>query len=654
MKKKQLLIKLNLVIALLLLSNSVFSQKSKIKTANKEFERYAYIDARKIYLKVIEDGYASAEILQNLGDTYYWNSDYDNAAKWYEALINGFPSETKPEYYYRAALCLKSLKRYEDSNKFMDIYASLDENELIVKNYRDDLEYLKSIALQEKTYSLEKAEINTEEFSEFAPSFCGDKIVFTSSRPSATGSKKFKWTDQSFLDLFQSGPDASGSLSNVEVVKGDINTPYHESSTAFSKDGKTVYFTRSNYTDNKLGKDRKFSILLKLYKASLNDNGDWGNVEELPFNNNQYSVAHPALSEDEKRLFFASDMPGTFGMSDLWYVDILGDNTYGKPVNLGENINTEARESFPFISDNGTFYFSSDGHSGLGGFDIFTTTFDANGMPNKPVNLGEPANSFKDDFGFIIKEKKRIGYLASNREGSQGSSADDDIYRIKEVCKILVVGHVFDKDTLEPIIGATVQLYNENNILEKEVLSAQDGTFKFEGCGCNKQYNITAEKELYEPNEKGFKTPDTTGEIEVPIPLKLPKPCVDNDLGCRLKLQPIYFDLDKDFIRPDAAIEIAKVLATMREYPELKIHIESHTDSRQTHEYNQDLSERRAQSTLNWLISRGIDRSRLTAKGYGETRLVNDCNDDVSSKLVNRCSEEEHQLNRRSMFMIEE
>ena len=653
MKKIQISNKGILVLVMLLISSLGLSQKKKIKIANKEFDRYSYIDAREIYLKVLEDGYESAEIYQNLGDTYYWNSDYDNAAKWYEKLINTFPSETQAQYYYRAALSLKSLKRYEDSDKFMNIYASMDQDQLIVKNYINDTDYLNSIALEAKSYLLEKVEINTTQHSEFGPSFYGDKIVFTSSRSNSKDSKKFEWTNQSFLDLYVADADSLGILSNAREITGDINTRYHESSTVFLKDGKTAYFTRSNYTNKRIRTDKKNTVLLKLYKASINDKGVWGNIQELPFNSDEYSVAHPALSVDEKRLYFSSDMPGTHGMSDLWYVDILGDNTYGEPKNLGENVNTEARESFPFISDQGNLYFSSDGHTGLGGYDIFTTTLDADGMPKKPTNLGEPANSAKDDFGFIIKEKKRMGYLASNREGNQGSDSDD-IYRIKEICEILVIGNVFDEDTLDPIVGASVQLYDENNILLKEVLSDEEAAFRFEECGCDKQYNIKAEKELYEPNEKGFTTPNTTGTIEVPIPLKLIDPCPDNDLGCKLTLQPIYFDLDKDNIRPDAAIELAKVLAAMREYPELNIHIESHTDSRQTHEYNEELSDRRAKSTRNWLISKGIDKNRLTAKGYGETQLVNDCKNDVSSKLPNECSEEEHQLNRRSMFIIED
>ena len=653
MKKIKLSNKNVLVIAMLLVSCLCFSQKNKIKIANKEFDRYSYIDAREIYLKVVEDGYESAEIYQNLGDTYYWNSDYDNAAKWYEKLINSFPSQTPAEYYYRAAQSLKSIKRYKDADKLMNIYATLDKDHIIVKNYINDIDYLNSIALQAKSYLLEKVEINTNEHSEFGPAFYNDKIVFTSSRTNSKDSKKFKWTNQSFLDLYISDADSLGILSNAKAITGDINTKYHESSTVFLKDGKTLYFTRSNYIDKKLRKDKKNTVLLKLYKASKNDQGEWTNIQELPFNSDQYSVAHPAISLDEKRLYFSSDMPGTNGMSDLWYVDILEDNTYGKPTNLGTTVNTEARESFPFISDQGNLYFSSDGHAGLGGYDIFTTTLGSDGIPEKPINLGEPANSSKDDFGFIIKEKKRMGYLASNREGNQGSNSDD-IYRIKEICEILVVGTVFDEDSLEPIIGATVQLYDENNNLIKEVLSDLDAAFKFEECGCDKQYNIRAEKELYEPNEKGFKTPNKTGTIQVPIPLKLINPCPDNDLGCKLTLQPIYFDLDKHNIRPDAAIELAKVLAAMREYPELNIHIESHTDSRQTHDYNMSLSGRRAKSTRNWLISKGINKNRLTAKGYGETKLTNDCKNDVSSKLPNECSEEEHQLNRRSMFIIKD
>jgi len=622
-----------------------FSQKNQIDKANKEFDRFSYIDARNIYLKVVEDGYTSAEIFKKLGDTYYFNSDYDNAAKWYTKLVDQFPGKAEARYYYRAAQSLKSLKKYEKSDSLMQIYAKIDPGKggFIIQNFKEDPDYLKSIAFDAKGFRLEKVEINSE-LSDFGPSYYLDKLVYTTSTTNTEGAKIAQWNDQPFLDLYVADMDAQGKLSNPKALSGEINTKYHESSSTFTKDGKTVYFTRNNFIDGKKGKDENKVIRLKLYRAT-NVNGNWTNIVELPFNSDEYSTAHPSLSPDGKKLYFASDMPGTIGLSDLWYVDILQDNKYGKPVNLGSSINTEARDSFPFISDKNNLYFSSDGRSGLGGFDIFLTPLDTSGKPGRVTNLGEPANSSQDDFGFIIKEDKKIGFLSSNRDGERGS-IDDEIYRVIDICAINLTGTVFDVDTQELLPGAKVSLLDANNTLVETITVGEDATYSF-SVDCDSQFSIRGDFQSYAPNEKIVETPAKTGSITVPLPLKLVDPCPPNDLGCRLSLQPIYFDFDRFNIRPDASIELAKIFAAMREYPELIIHIESHTDSRGPDSYNEALSEKRAQSTLEWLVSKGIDRKRLSAKGYGENKLVNQCTNGVE------CTEEQHQLNRRSMFIIQ-
>ena len=336
------------------------------------------------------------------------------------------------------------------------------------------------------------------------------------------------------------------------------------------------------------------------------------------------------------------------GMSDIWYVDIAGDDLYSNPVNLGPGINTEARESFPFISDENNMYFSSDGRGGLGGFDVFTTALDQNGIPTKISNLGAPTNSGQDDFGFIINEDKRMGYLSSNRDG-QGGSVSDEIYLIREKCEAVISGVVYDKNTGEILPGATVLLLDADNNRIGATISDANGAYSFsESPSCESQYALrgTKDDDGYEPDEKIATTGDSSGTKLVDLYLTPPE-CAPNDLGCRLSLEPIYFDFDRYNIRPDAAIELAKILAAMREYPQLIIHIESHTDSRGNDSYNEALSEKRAQSTLAWLVDQGISRERLSAKGYGEYQLTNECSNGAD------CTEEEHQLNRRSMFIIQ-
>ncbi len=645
MKTKLVFKKILMSLLVILITSIAYSQKNQIEKANKDFDQYAYIDAREIYLKVVEDGYESAQVFQKLGDTYYYNSDYADAAKWYQRLIGQFPSETESIYYYRTAQCLKSLGQYEEADEMMNAYAKVGGAGIILNNYKEDPNYLKSIAFQAKGYELQKVSVNTE-YSDFGPSYYGDKIVFASAAKTSEGSKIHDWNEQPFLDLFEADRDSQGYLSNVTALDGDINTPYHESSATFTKDGNTVYFTRNNFVDGKKGRDKEKTIRLKIYKAIKSGENFWTNVEELPFNGDNFSTAHPALSKDEKKLYFASDREGTFGMSDIWYVDINEDGTYGVPINLGPNINTEAREGFPFVSEMNNLYFSSDGHSGLGGLDVWVAPLKEDGKAGKVTNLGEPANSNKDDFGFIIEESKRIGYVSSNREGDQGSISDD-IYRVQEKCEITITGIVTNAATGEILPGATVLLLDENNNEVASVIADEEGRYNFEAiAACESQYIIRGKSEGCEYNEKLVETPNKTGTITVPMPLEC-DPCPPNDLGCRLSLQPIYFDFDRWNIRPDAEIELAKILAAMQQYPELVIHIESHTDSRGNDAYNEALSEKRAQSTLNWLVKKGVDPSRLTAKGYGEYQLQNRCSNGVE------CTEEEHQLNRRSMFIIQ-
>ena len=624
-----------------------FSQTNKLLKADKDFDRFAYIDAREIYLKVVEDGYGSAEIYKKLGDTYYWNSDYNNASKWYLNLTSQFPNQTTAEYYLRAAQSLKTINDNQRSDQMMEQYVILTGNNLIAQNFERKSEgYLGEVAFVSKKYELVKAGVSSAT-SDFGSAYYNGNIVFASADGTA-GKQRDNWTDQPYLDLFVAARDSLGVLSNKEPLSDKINTKYHESSAVFTKDGSVIYFTRNNYIQGKrkAENDKEKTVRLKLYKSTKDAAGNWTDAKEMPFNSKEYSTAHPALSNDEKRLYFSSDMPGTYGMSDLWYVNILGPDSYGLPTNLGVKVNTEARESFPFISRNGNLYFSTDGRPGLGGYDIFSAPISVQGVIGAIVNVGSPANSNQDDFGLIIEEDINLGYVSSNRDGQQGSS-DDDIYRIQfSSCRIDIAGVIIDKNTGDIIPGATVKLLDENN-KELAALMADDmAGFSFPEMDCERQYSVRASKDGYEPNEELLTTPNKTMRLAIAIPLTPIDPCPPNDLGCRLTLQPIYFDFDESFIRPDAAIELAKILAAMRQYPDLIIHVESHTDSRGKDIYNEKLSGRRAQSTKQWLIDNGIDASRLTAKGYGEYQLTNQCSNGVD------CSDQEHQLNRRSMFII--
>ncbi|MEM9076417.1 MAG: hypothetical protein AAGC43_05220 [Bacteroidota bacterium] len=313
---------------LFIISHCSYSQKSKLKKANVEFDQYAYIDARKIYLKVAESGYESPQLFKKLGDTYYFNSEYHEAIKWYKKLIKKFPNNLESDYYYRAAQTYKSIGQYHDSKKMMGKYASLTANSNIAKNFVENYPYLDSLVGFESTKFIVENITNTQSVSDFGPSLSGNKIIYASSSGNPQGDKIHDWNGMPYLDLYEAEIDEDYQLSKPKPLKGDINSPYHESSAVITKDGNTMYFTRNNYINGKKKSNKNKLVTLKIYRAQKSQDGSWKNVVELPFNNDSYSVAHPSLSPDESRLYFSSDMDGTYGESDIWYVEIGSNGGY--------------------------------------------------------------------------------------------------------------------------------------------------------------------------------------------------------------------------------------------------------------------------------------------------------------------------------------
>ena len=638
-------------VALLSSTSLLFAQPEKeLEKANEMYKNFSYVDAIKIYERIAQKGFVNQEMLESLGNAYYYNAEYKEALPWYEQLFQEGKYKVKPEYYYRYAQTLKSVGDYTQADKMMAKFVELtNANDTRAALFEENKDYQTVIKNNSVRFQLNNASINTEN-SEYGTAFYGDKIVFAG----ATDARKAKrgvsqWTGESFYDLYEA-EHFDQKLSNRKPFSSTINTQFNESTPVFTKDGNTVYFTRNNYVNRKLGTDIENTILLKILRATKDKNGNWGNIVEVPFNSDQYNVAHPALSSDEKYLYFASDMPGTFGSSDIFRVEILGDNQYGTPENLGNIINTAGRESFPYISKENVLYYSSDGIPGLGGLDIFAAKFNADGSTSKPVNIGMPGNSADDDFCFVFDSDSKVGFLTSNRPGGKGK---DDIYSFHEdkpllfSCQKNIKGIVKDAKTKAIIANAKVILSDK---VMKEVgkdQSKTDGTFTFEKVNCNdSHYYLRGEKEKYETAEVNV----TVGKDEVVYEILLnPREVAIKkgmDLAKVFEIKEIKFDYNKANIRPDAAVELTKIVEVMREYPKMKIDIRSHTDSRGADSYNLKLSDRRAKATLEWIVKQGIDRKRLKAKGYGETRLVNGCSNGVP------CTEEEHQENRRSEFIV--
>ncbi len=632
-------------------SMSMSGQKLKEAKADQQYDKFAYVDAIKTYERIFAKGYKSQEMLQKLGDSYYFKADLDNAAKWYGELF-AFTQDVEPEYYYRYAQSLKAIKDYKKADEMLVKFNQKSGNDLRAKLATAQKDYLAQIKKNSGRYTLENAGINSE-YSDYGSAFSGTKVVFASARDTGgLSNKRHSWTGESFTNLYSANIGDQGALSDPGRFGANLNSKFHESTPVFTKDGKTVYFTRNNFLDGKKGKDARKSTLLKLYKATL-DGDKWSDVTELPFNSNEYSVAHPALSADEKTLYFASNMPGTLGQSDLFKVEIKSDGSYGTPTNLGNVINTEGRETFPMVTNENEIYFASDGHPGLGGLDVFVAKEQADGSYKKVENVGEPLNSSKDDFAYLIDTSSRIGYVTSNRDGGQGG---DDIYRFKETkkleCEQFLTGVVTDKESGLPLSGARVTLSDANYKKLQEVISDKDGKFDFGKVDCGTKYYIKTEKPEYNTLETATITKDESGKSFVPVELeKAVKPVkVGDNLAEAFKIKIIYFDLDKSFIRPDAAVELAKILDVMEQNPTMEIDVRSHTDCRQTAKYNMALSDRRAKSTIAWLVEKGIAKSRLTGRGYGESQLVNDCGCEPTNQ--SNCTEDQHQANRRSEFII--
>jgi outer membrane protein OmpA-like peptidoglycan-associated protein len=630
-----------------LLSLTIYAQQDKIAAAEKLFNQYAYIDAIKTYERVAEKGYKSVDLFEKLGDAYYFNADFANSAKWYAELFS-LKQTVSSEYYYRYAQGLKAIGDYDKADLIMNIFIQKSGEQIRSKLYANNKNYLTDIKKNSGRYNIKAATINSD-YLDYGTAFYGDRLVFTSTRDTGVFVKRVNpWTNQSFTTLYVSNKNGD-SLSEPVTFSKNINSIYHESTPVFTKDGKKMYFTRNNINNGKAKKDNSGKILFKIYRAVLEEN-KWVNITELPFNNNNYSVAHPALSPDEKTLYFASNMPGSLGESDIYKITINADGSFGRPENLGTGINTEARETFPFISGNNELFFASDGRPGLGGLDIFMSKEDNEKSFKKAINVGEPINSSYDDFGYIIDMQTSKGYFTSNRIGGKRY---DNIYSFTEVkkletdCKQLITGVVTDIDDKLIILSALVTLSDSKFNTVKQILIGADGSYSFEA-DCGTLYYIKGEKEGYLTKEQSVTTLPESGETRSPISLgkAIKKVTVGSDLAHVFGIELIYFDLDKYNIRKDAAIDLEKIIEVMNQHPAMKIDVRSHTDNRASRRYNQELSDKRAASTINYMIKRGVAKDRFTGKGYGETQLINKCTDAVN------CTEEEHQLNRRSEFII--
>lgn len=631
-----------LLLCVVTYSNPIYAKGIKEKVADAYYESLAYQKAIPYYVELAESKKATAEIVRKTADCFNKVGDTPNAIKWYETLKQKGWSLTQDNYEY--FLLLRKAGDYKKSLEVMETYLTqggvatdfityLKEN----PNYIEDLEKKNA-----NKYTIKKLNFNSAEH-DFCPTYYKEGILFAS--PEKRGERidirrKFAWDNTNFLQLYYVAPQ-KGGYTTPEPFSLAKKDKYHDGPIAFNSDFTEAYLTRSNYSHNgKLQKSKKDIVEINLYCSKKQANGEWSELVPFPHNSSEYSTGCATLSADGNIMVFASDMSGGEGQTDLWITKKV-EGVWQTPAHLGAKINTARRDNYPYLDKDGNLYFASDGGiHGLGGYDIFWIPGFLGGKDDV-YNVGAPINSEADDFGFIYNSTDATGYFNSGRKGVTGTKGNDDIFAFEKLVSLLEV-QVIDKDTKSPIPNALGCLQSEfGDFLENEIPLNKEATFKRELAA--KKYIACANAEGYQNGQTKVTLPKgkfVTAIVELEKIPKVEVPCPE------VTLEDIYYDFDKYFIRGDASAALDTLLEFLKEYPETRINLVSHTDSRGTQEYNQWLSQKRAESAVNYLVERGIAPERVTARGAGETQLLNTCSDGV------KCSEREHQANRRTTVEI--
>jgi len=727
--KPMITMKKEILIALVLLVTSFsFAQNGVVKQAHKMYDNMAYAKAIDLYEYAVEKNVKDPMILRNLADSYEKIRAFEEASKYYAQLVQ--MEGSVPSDYLNYAQNLKTVGNYSESKTWMSKFASAVGSDSRAIKHNAAGNYEVDLKKNADRYNITALNINTPGM-DWGPSVYGNKLVFASNRSVLpTTRRKHSWNNRSFLDLYEGQLTTEGNVQNPQLVNGKLNTKYHEGGSCFSPNGETIWFTRNNYYEKKVGKTTEQVINLKIYSVSKDVNGQWSNELKFPHNSNEYSVGHPTLTKDGKTMYFTSDMPGGMGGKDIWKCSLDDSSEWSVPVNCGD-VNTEGDEMFPFIAEDGTLYFASNGHVGLGGLDVFAAT--GSGTNWSVENMGYPLNDAWDDFALVLRNETE-GYFSSNRPGGQGS---DDIYKfiMDPKPRLAITGVIKNEENKNPLKGAKAILVDANGNVLEETVVGDDGKFDFDldpelcnykikvnnGEGwstaqtnntpCNPSDPLIDEGDIYlaemkfgaigtikdkatsapiqdfkvilmdnKGNEIDAKMTSGMGKVDFPLEgdtdykirfekqgylakngqfttmgmepgiIEINKFVDLNfetvEVGKVFEIENIFFDLNKDNIRPDAAVELDKIVKIMNENPTIVIELGSHTDSRGSDKYNADLSDRRAKSSAAYIVSRGIASNRISGRGYGEAQLKNRCKNGV------KCSDAEHQANRRTEFKI--
>ncbi len=628
-----------LVFFSLLMTVPTQAQSLRLKKANKYYQQFAYDKAIKAYEALKEK---TPGVYRNLAKSYLMLGNINKAEQNYAELMAS--NQYQPEDIFDYASVLRMDKKYDEAANWMEKFYKIKPNDLRAKAFMENPLYYRELLQADPQMVLTNVEANTK-YEDFSPVFYkNNEVVFASSRDNGYMlTKKWDGNRQPFLDLYAADLTEGNNLTNVRKFNNVVNKKYHDAPATFNAAGDYMIVTRNIYNDKV--KDNK----LWLYESQLMDGQYWSEPQPLYFNSENFSNGQASLSPDGKTMYFTSDRPGGFGGTDI-YKSVRGmDGKWSEPQNLGPKINTEGNEMFPvFDAKGGYLFYSSNGLPGLGGLDIFVSKIKRDGSLTKPVNLGAPINSNMDDFSFIYNADGS-GFISSNRPGGKG---DDDIYSFKNMPKFnnkikecYITGIVTDKETKEPLVFAKVYLLDDKGHKIKQVETGLDGKYDF-GIDCGNTYQIYVLREAYNDakatiDSKKYDTP----KIVKNFALERPEAVGKKEM-CDYKIQPIYYDLDKFFIRYKDKVRLDKIISLMNKYPEMKIEVASYTDSRASKPYNVILSKNRTMSVIKYLTDHGISKDRLVAKWFGELYPVNACVDGV------KCTEEEYQQNRRSEFKI--
>lgn len=634
------------LIIIVFLSSQVIAQGNAAK-ANDYYKMLNYpmaIESYEKYIEKLKSGSPDVEIITNLANSYFFTNNYTKARTWYDKLYQMQGDGMNEDVFIRYINCYRINKDYDKANELTKSYYSSNPQRIKTLGFQKE----KLDSMESNVSNVTNLQINTDK-EDFGTAYFGKEIVFSSSRVSEVGGNNiYEWNNQPYLNVFVATQNKNnGQLSSAKGFLENLNSDYHDACLAFSKDLQTVYFSRNELNKkDKLSTDQGGISNVQLMKGTVSNN-QLTDVVALDFNGKDFSCGQPAVSPDGKYLIFASNMPGGYGETDLYIAEIFSDGLTNTPINLGPMINTAGKEMFPSMSGD-TLFFASDGFYGLGGLDVYAAIMKGTTNFSIPENLGEPINSNADDFAYILNATDRTGYFSSNRKGGKG---DDDIYwfNLVEVKQFIdFSGLVLSKNDNAIIPNADIKVYDAFNDLIFETKSNDKGEFDME-LPCNAQFTAVFSKPEFSTENLKISTPEKKGESTGnDVRLTSFASIVEKEGEKeKIKVEPIYFEYNKWDITPQAVVELDKILFAMDKFPNLKIKIESHTDSRGSDSYNLKLSDNRAKSTMEYLISKGIDPSRIeSAIGYGETKPKNKCTNGA------KCTEDEFFVNRRSDFIV--